>query len=556
MTTDGRAAAGRRSTTSGPPPNACAGSRSGRRSSPFGPPDARRYLKAESLQPIGAFKLRGAYVAVASLSPEALRARRHHLLVGQPRPGRRSRGPPARGARPSSSCRPTRRRIKRERVGRRRRRDRRRRHRQRRTAAGRRGDRRGARPGDHPAVRRRPDHRRPGHGRARDRRGPAGSGRRPRAGRRRRAGERRGDGHQGPPPGRPRHRRRAGAGGRRARLARTRRDRALAGRAGVADDRRRHADPGARARGPSRTCARTSTAIVTVSEAEIAAGVRLAAERSRLVVEPSGALGIAAMAFHARGARAGSGRRLGRGRGQRRQRRSRALPRIPGGADPARGLRSRRPVRRRRARLPAGRPVSPRSSARRSASRRSRIRICGQIPRLARPIRRAPRPAPRPASSRRRRARIAARKIASPAIHMIPAARRWSSSAVDPPRPDERRVVRIQHGRGVEDHDREERVLGHLHEHVADPGRVAHPPRRRVERDGRPPEQERARQEQHVLEVVDERVLERRVEQRREVGRPHQRREDRPRPRPGGRGSARRANAGPAGSSGGASRAS
>lgn len=37
--------------------------------------------------------------------------------------------------------------------------------------------------------------------------------------------------------------------------------------------------------------------IVTVSEAEIVAGVRLAAERSRLVVEPSGALGIAAMAF-------------------------------------------------------------------------------------------------------------------------------------------------------------------------------------------------------------------------------------------------------------------
>ncbi len=40
-------------------------------------------------------------------------------------------------------------------------------------------------------------------------------------------------------------------------------------------------------------------AIVTVSEAEIAAAVRLAAERSRLVVEPSGALGIAALAFHA-----------------------------------------------------------------------------------------------------------------------------------------------------------------------------------------------------------------------------------------------------------------
>jgi threonine dehydratase len=37
--------------------------------------------------------------------------------------------------------------------------------------------------------------------------------------------------------------------------------------------------------------------IVTVSEAEIAAGVRLAAEESRLVVEPSGALGVAALAF-------------------------------------------------------------------------------------------------------------------------------------------------------------------------------------------------------------------------------------------------------------------
>ena len=40
--------------------------------------------------------------------------------------------------------------------------------------------------------------------------------------------------------------------------------------------------------------------IVTVSEVEIAAAVRLAAERSRLVVEPSGGLAIAALAFHAR----------------------------------------------------------------------------------------------------------------------------------------------------------------------------------------------------------------------------------------------------------------
>jgi threonine dehydratase len=39
--------------------------------------------------------------------------------------------------------------------------------------------------------------------------------------------------------------------------------------------------------------------IITVSEEEIAAGVRLAAERARLVVEPSGALPVAAIAFHA-----------------------------------------------------------------------------------------------------------------------------------------------------------------------------------------------------------------------------------------------------------------
>ena len=40
----------------------------------FGPPDRHEYLKAESLQPIGAFKIRGAYVAIAALEP-AVRAR-------------------------------------------------------------------------------------------------------------------------------------------------------------------------------------------------------------------------------------------------------------------------------------------------------------------------------------------------------------------------------------------------------------------------------------------------------------------------------------------------
>ena len=38
--------------------------------------------------------------------------------------------------------------------------------------------------------------------------------------------------------------------------------------------------------------------IVTISESEIGAGVRLAAEESRLVVEPTGALTVAALAFH------------------------------------------------------------------------------------------------------------------------------------------------------------------------------------------------------------------------------------------------------------------
>ena len=36
-----------------------------------------------------------------------------------------------------------------------------------------------------------------------------------------------------------------------------------------------------------------------MSEAEIVAAVRLSAERGRLVAEPSGALSVAAMAFHA-----------------------------------------------------------------------------------------------------------------------------------------------------------------------------------------------------------------------------------------------------------------
>ncbi len=37
---------------------------------PFGRPELRQWLKAESLQPIGAFKLRGAYTAAVALSPD------------------------------------------------------------------------------------------------------------------------------------------------------------------------------------------------------------------------------------------------------------------------------------------------------------------------------------------------------------------------------------------------------------------------------------------------------------------------------------------------------
>ena len=112
-------------------------------------------------------------------------------------------------------------------------------------------------------------------------------------------------------------------------------------------------------------------AIVTVTEAEIAAAVRLAAERSRLVVEPSGALAIAAMAFHAARGRARS--RLDGpivavvSGGNVDPERYRELPR---GADPARGLTGP-------ARTPALGPPGARRARRPAARRaaRSRIRI-------------------------------------------------------------------------------------------------------------------------------------------------------------------------------------
>ena len=82
----------------------------------FGPSERHEFLKAESLQPIGAFKIRGAYVAIAGLEPADPGARRDHLFERQPRPGRRPGGAPASGCRRSSSCPPMRRAIKRDRV--------------------------------------------------------------------------------------------------------------------------------------------------------------------------------------------------------------------------------------------------------------------------------------------------------------------------------------------------------------------------------------------------------------------------------------------------------
>jgi threonine dehydratase len=45
---------------------------------PFGPREHRTWLKAESLQPTGAFKIRGAYVAIAALTPDE---RRHGVIT-------------------------------------------------------------------------------------------------------------------------------------------------------------------------------------------------------------------------------------------------------------------------------------------------------------------------------------------------------------------------------------------------------------------------------------------------------------------------------------------
>ena len=195
-----------------------------------------------------------------------------------------------------------------------------------------------ARPGDHPAVRRRPDHRRPGHGRSRDRRGPAGRRRRPRPDRRRRAGQRRRDRDRRPSDPAVRV---IGVEPELAADARESLERgeivALAGRARVAHDRRRDADAGAR-----RADVRPPAALSRCRSSP--------SPRPRSP-PPSGWRPNGAGSSSSRRARWASprwrsmprelgldrARRSRRRRGQRRQRRSGALPGVPRGADPAEG---------------------------------------------------------------------------------------------------------------------------------------------------------------------------------------------------------------------------
>ena len=58
--------------------------------------DDATWLKPESLQPVGAFKMRGAYNKVASLTDAERGRGRRHVLLGQPRTGRGARRTTAR----------------------------------------------------------------------------------------------------------------------------------------------------------------------------------------------------------------------------------------------------------------------------------------------------------------------------------------------------------------------------------------------------------------------------------------------------------------------------
>ena len=242
------------------------------------------------------------------------------------------------------------------------------------------------------------------------------------------------------------------------------RDRPVAGRARVADDRRRDAYAGARNPNVRAPAAPISTGIVTVTEVEIAAAIRLAAERSRLVVEPSGALSVAAHDVPRGGDRPDPGRWCDRGRGQWRERRS-------GSATASTSRRRSRPRAETSGaggtRTPWARAHGPTPSlaaprVRRQAARRAGVHgwrtrellhrrgghcAPGYAPRIA--------SSPRNGEDRGQEDRVAGDPH-DPGGQALVVERRH------PPRSDERRVVRVEHLGRVQDHEREERVLGHL----------------------------------------------------------------------------------------------
>ena len=409
------------------------------------------------LQPIGAFKIRGAYDAVASLTADERAA-----ASSPTRPAttpRAWRGPPACWARRrSSSCRRDAPAIKRERVaadgaeivivG----------HRERRAAGGRRTDRRRARPGDHPALRRRPDHRR-----ARERSGwrsprtlpdvaavlvPIGGG-----------GLASGVAVavRALRPGRAGHRRRAGAGGGRAGVARGRPDR----RAGRPSDVAGRSPTG---RGPRRSAQRTFAHLSRLLDGIVT--VLRGGDRRRRPARGGGeparrrAVGRAGRrgprVSRARGRARSARRRAGRRGRQRRQRRPGAVPAsYLARAAPAEGLTS--------APVPLARPAVPPAAS-------PALRIAARSTSAARSVRAVSRSSwPHPAGDD---ARIAARKTRSPTSHMIPPASCWSASGVGPHGRIQRRVVRVERQPAQQDGDRQERVLRHLEEDVERPRRV------------------------------------------------------------------------------------
>ena len=367
---------------SGQRPYPRAASRSGRRSSRSGRRRTRRGSKAESLQPIGAFKIRGAYHAIAGLD-EATRARgvityssgNHAQGVAR---AARLLGCPAVVVMPSDAPAIKRARVEADGaevviVG----------TASRRAPAGRRAARGGARAGDHPALRRRPDHRRPGHGRPGDRRGRAG----PRAVLVPIGGGGLASGVavaiKALRPTRAGHRRRAGARRRRARVA-GRAARSSAGRRSasartIADGDADAVDRRAAVRPPARAARRRRDGVRGGDRRRRPAGRR--ASRASSSSRPARS-SVAALAFRAAEIGHDPARRPGGRRSSAAATSTRALPRLPGGAAPR-----------------TERPRAPRPGARRGAA--SRRRISGQLDRA--PVGpAAASPAPRGASRPRR----------------------------------------------------------------------------------------------------------------------------------------------------------